>query len=174
MQSDNGSPFGSAKGQFSRMSVLLMSLGVQPVFSRPGKPQDNGRHERMHRDLKADILRHRGSTLREQQRFFDRFRRTFNNERPHESIGSDRPARRYRRSPRPFPRKPRQPDYPAHWEKRKVGRNGVVSWHQADVFVSEPFNGHTIAFEPVDVDVWRIRFHEFEIGTFNERTRTVF
>src|ERR1051326_6179960 len=73
MQSDNGPPFGSAQGRFSTMSVMLMSLGVQPVFSRPGKPQDNGRHERMHRDLKADIVLHRGSTLSEQQRFFDRF-----------------------------------------------------------------------------------------------------
>src|SRR5438128_6111863 len=73
MQSDNGPPFGTAQGRFSTMSVVLMSLGVQPVFSRPGKPQDNGRHERMHRDLKADVVRHRGLTLVEQQGFFDRF-----------------------------------------------------------------------------------------------------
>src|SRR5205814_1290693 len=62
LQRDNGPPFGTANGRFSTMSVRLMSLGVQPVFSRPGKPQDNGRHERMHRDLKADIIHHRGWT----------------------------------------------------------------------------------------------------------------
>lgn len=101
MQSDNGPPFGTAQGRFSTMSVVLMSLGVQPVFSRPGKPQDNARHERMHRDLKADIIHHRGRTLDEQQRFFNRFRRTYNVERPHEGIGQDRPARRFRPSARP-------------------------------------------------------------------------
>lgn len=173
MQSDNGTPFGTARGRFSTMSVMLMSLGVQPVFSRPGKPQDNGRHERMHRDLKADILRHRGSTLREQQSFFDRFRRTFNRERPHEALDLDRPARRFRSSPRPYPRKPRQPEYAPHWEKRKVGDNGVVSWHQTDIFVSDAFGGQTIAFEPFDLDLWRVRFYEFVIGTLDESTRRI-
>jgi transposase InsO family protein len=168
MQSDNGPPFGTAQGRFSTMSVVLMSLGVQPVFSRPGKPQDNGRHERMHRDLKADIVRHRGSTLSEQQRFFDRFRRTFNVERPHEGIGLQRPARRFQPSPRPFPRKPRQPDYAQHWEKRKVMCNGVLRWHSTDVFLSETFGGRTVAFEPIDCDLWRVWFHEFIVGTFDE------
>ena len=173
MQSDNGPPFGTAQGRFSTMSVVLMSLGVQPVFSRPGKPQDNARHERMHRDLKADIVRHRGSTLDEQQRFFNRFRRIYNVERPHEGIGQDRPARRFRPSARPFPRKPRQPDYPLHWEKRKVMCNGVLRWHSQDVFLSETFGGHTVAFEPIDCDLWRVWFHEFIVGTFDERSRKI-
>ena len=169
MQSDNGPPFGTAQGRFSTMSVVLMSLGVQPVFSRPGKPQDNGRHERMHRELKADIVRHRGSTLLEQQRFFDRFVRIYNVERPHEGIGQNRPARQFRPSPRPFPRKPRQPEYALHWEKRKVMCNGVLRWHGADVFLSETFGGHTVAFEPIDCDLWRVWFHKFIVGTFDEK-----
>ena len=169
MQSDNGPPFGTAQGRFSTMSVVLMSLGVQPVFSRPAKPQDNARHERMHRELKADIARHRGSTLPEQQRFFNRFRRIYNVERPHEGIEQDRPARRFHASPRPFPRKPRQPEYPLHWEKRKVMCNGVLRWHSRDVFLSETFGGHTVAFEPIDCDLWRVHFHEFTVGTFDEQ-----
>jgi transposase InsO family protein len=173
MQSDNGPPFGSSSGRFSTMSVTLMSLGVQPVFSRPGKPQDNGRHERMHRDLKADIVRHRGSTLREQQKFFDSFRRIYNVERPHEGIDLDRPARRFRSSPRPFPRRPPEPDYAAHWEKRRVMSNGVLRWHSKDVFLSEAFGGHTVGFEPFDCDLWRVRFHRFIIGTFDERTSRI-
>jgi transposase InsO family protein len=173
MQSDNGPPFGTGQGRFSTMSVVLMSLGVQPVFSRPGKPQDNARHERMHRDLKADIIRYRGSTLREQQRFFDRFRRTYNVERPHEGIGQDRPARRFRASLRPFPRKPRQPEYPQHWEKRKVMCNGVLRWHSQDIFLSETFDGRTVAFEPIDNDLWRVRFYEFIVGTFDEKRRNI-
>lgn len=173
MQSDNGPPFGTAQGRFSTMSVVLMSLGVQPVFSRPGKPQDNGRHERMHRDLKADIVRHRGSTLLEQQRFFDRFVRIYNVERPHEGIGQNRPARQFRPSPRPFPRKPRQPEYALHWETRKVMCNGVLRWHGADVFLSETFGGHTVAFEPIDCDLWRVWFYEFIVGTFDEQSARI-
>jgi len=173
MQSDNGPPFGTANGRFSTMSVRLMSVGVQPVFSRPGKPQDNGRHERMHRDLKADILHHRGSTLGEQQKFFDRFRRIYNRERPHEGIGQERPARRFRPSPRTYPRKPRAPEYATQLEKRKVMSNGVLRWHQTEVFLSETFGGHTVAFEPFEVDLWRVRFYEFVIGTFDESTRTI-
>jgi len=173
MQSDNGPPFGSAQGRFSTMSVMLMSLGVQPVFSRPGRPQDNGRHERMHRDLKADITQHRGSTLLEQQRFFDRFRRVYNVERPHEGIGQQRPARRFRPSTRPFPRKPRTPEYPLHWEKRRVMCNGVLRWHSNDIFLSEPFGGHTVAFEPIDCDLWLVWFHEFIVGTFDEKKKRI-
>jgi len=173
MQSDNGPPFGTTSGRFSRLSVKLMSLGVQPVFSRPGKPQDNGRHERMHRDLKADIVRHRAATMVEQQKFFDRFRRIYNVERPHEGIGQDRPARRFRASPRPFPDKLRIPDYPDHWERRKVMCNGVLRWRSKDVFLSETFDGHTVAFEPFDCDLWRVHFYQFIIGTFDERSRTI-
>ena len=174
MQSDNGPPFGTANGgRFSTMSVRLMALGIQPVFSRPGKPQDNARHERMHRDLKAHIIGHRGWNERQQQKFFDQFRRIYNVERPHEGIGQDRPARWFLPSPRSYPRKPRQPEYAAHWEKRKVMINGVLRWHSADVFLSEPFGGYTVAFEPIDVDLWRVRFYEFVIGTFDERTRRI-
>jgi transposase InsO family protein len=173
MQSDNGPPFGSSQGRFSTMSVMLMSLGVQPVFSRPGKPQDNGRHERMHRDLKGDIAQHRGSTLSEQQRFFDRFRHVYNVERPHEGIGQQRPARRFRPSTRPFPRKPRAPEYPLHWEKRRVMCNGVLRWHSNDIFLSEPFGGHTVAFEPIDCDLWLVWFHEFIVGTFDEKKKRI-
>jgi transposase InsO family protein len=170
MQSDNGPPFGSSIGRFSTMSVKLMSLGIQPVFSRPGKPQDNGRHERMHRDLKIDIIRHRGRSLGEQQRFFDTFRRIYNVERPHEGIEQDRPARRFQASPRPFPQKPPEPEYADHWEKRKVMCNGVWRWQSTDVFLSEAFGGHTIGLEPIDYDLWRVHFHQFVIGTFDEST----
>lgn len=173
MQSDNGPPFGTGQGRFSSLSVILMSLGVQPVFSRPAKPQDNARHERMHRDLKADIVRRRGSGFDEQQRYFNTFRQIYNVERPHEGIGQERPARRFRASPRPFPRKPRQPDYPLHWEKRNVMSNGVLRWHSNDVFLSETFGGHTVAFEPIDADLWRVRFYEFIIGTFDEKSRKI-
>lgn len=173
MQSDNGPPFGSPHGRYSRMSVVLMTLGVQPVFSRPGKPQDNGRHERMHRDLKADVIKHRGSTLSEQQKFFDVFRQNYNVERPHEAIELDRPAHRFRPSSRPFPRRPPRPDYAEHWETRKVMSNGMLRWNSTAVFLSQAFSGHTVAFEPIDCDLWRVRFHQFIIGTFDERSKQI-
>ena len=74
MQSDNGPPFGATNGKFSRLSVELMSLDIQPVFGRPGVPQDNGKHERMHRDLKRETAIHPATTFAGQQKLFNSFR----------------------------------------------------------------------------------------------------
>jgi putative transposase len=104
MQSDNGPPFGSPNGGLSTMSVRLMMLGVLPVFGRPAHPQDNGRHERMHRDLKAQTTRPAASNLTSQQKSFDAFVDCYNTERPHEGIDMQRPANVFKPSTRPYPR----------------------------------------------------------------------
>jgi len=121
----------------------------------------------------ASRYRLTGATMFEQQKFFDRFRRIYNVKRPHEGIGQDRPARRFRASPRPYPSGPSSPQYPDHWEKRKVMCNGVLRWKSKDVFLSETFDGHTVAFEPIDYALWRVHFYHFVIGTFDERSRTI-
>lgn len=169
MQSDNGPPFGPTHGRFSTMAVRLMMLDVQPVFSRPGRPGDNGRHERMHRELSAETRRPALST-RQQQKNFDTFRKTYNEERPHEGIAMQRPARLCRPSPRPFPDRPRRPDYPAHFETRKVGRTGQISWRDHAIFISAAFAGQTIALEPSDDGIWTVHFYRFTIGKVDERT----
>lgn len=169
-QSDNGPPFGSPQGKFSSLSVKFMSLGIQPVFSRPGRPGDNGRHERMHRDLKREATRPPGRTKREQQRRLDEFRRMYNHERPHESLSGRRPVHLFKGSPRPFPRRPPKPEYAAHLEKRKVTDVGTISWRGEHVFISETLRGQTVGLELVPNALVQVHFYTFVIGTIDEET----
>jgi transposase InsO family protein len=171
MQSDNGPPFGAPSGgRFSRLSVELMSLGVQPVFSRPGVPQDNGSHERMHRDLKHDTARLPASTLSAQQTLFNTFIHKYNVERPHEGLGMKRPARVYKPSPRLFPRRRPRPEYAAHWEKRLVSSTGSIKWRTHQVFIGQGLAGHTLALELSDRDLWTVHFYRFSIGKLDDRS----
>jgi putative transposase len=170
MQSDNGAPFGPTHGRYSRMSVELMKLDVQPVFSRPGRPDDNGRHERMHRDLKDRTTRPPARSVDKQQAEFDSFRRLYNEERPHEGIDMRRPARVYVHAElRPFPRRRVPAEYPRHFEHRKVSVNGMFSWKNRQVFLSEAFAGEQIALEPTDDGIWTVHYFRFVLAKFNEK-----
>jgi putative transposase len=169
MQSDNGPPFGSPNGTLSTMSVRLMILGVLPVFGRPAHPQDNGRHERMHLDLKAETTRPPGATLTAQQRKFDAFIARYNVERPHEGIALQRPATVFRSSPRPFPTRRPKPHYPAHFETRKVALGGAIKWHNHQIFVAEPLSGQSVGIEPTDDGICTVHFYGFTIGKIDER-----
>lgn len=168
VQSDNGPPFGATNGRFSRLSVELMSLDIEPVFSRPGVPQDNGAHERMHRDLKAETTIEPARTLKGQQLMFDRFMDKYNFERPHEGIAMQRPGRIYGGSPRPFPRRSLRPEYEAHWEKRKVLPGGDIKWRQKQIFFSHALAGRTVALQATEAGLWTVHFHRFRIGKFDE------
>ena len=169
-QSDNGPPFGATNGKFSRFSVELMSLEIQPIFSRPGVPQDNGAHEQKHAVM-TPFLRDPRSPWRQQQGVFDAFQYMYNHERPHEGIGMDRPGERYSGSPRPYPRRRPVPEYELHWEKRKVQPSGEIKWRQDQIFVGHALAGRTIAFEATDVDVWTVHFHSFRIGKFDAKEK---
>lgn len=172
MQSDNGTPFGAANGQFSTMSVRLMQLDIQPIFSRPGRPQDNGRHERQHRDLKAETTRPPEASGRAQQRRFDKYRRRFNHERPHEGIGMQRPARVFAGGVRPYPSRILKPEYPGYFDPRLVNSSGYFKWKGEPIFISHAFAGQKIALEPTGDGIWTVHFRRFQIGRFNEREKT--
>lgn len=175
MQSDNGEPFGaSGFGRITTISTRLMKLGIQPVFSRPGKPQDNAAHERMHRTLKERATIPPGRDLMEQQIKFDEFRHEFNHERPHEGIGMKRPARIYRGSPRPFPRRLPTIEYDSWFEVRYVGCRGSFTWHSKEIFISQALAGERIGLVPSAYDMWDLYFGSFSLGKFNERTGRVF
>ena len=148
MQSDNGPPFGSPNGTFSAMSVRLMMLGILPVFGRPAHPQDNGRHERMHLDLKAETTRPPAANLAAQQQKFSEFVQRYNLERPHEGIDMQRPANVFKSSPRPFPRRRSKPEYPLHFETRKVSGSGSIRWQNRAIFIAHPFEGQTVGSPP--------------------------
>ena len=169
MQSDNGPPFGSPNGMFSAMSVRLMMLGILPVFGRPAHPQDNARHERMHRDLKAETTRPPAATLAAQQQKFDEFVQRYNVERPHEGIDMQRPANLFKSSPRPFPRRRPKPEYPAHFQTRKVSAGGSIRWQNHAIFIAQPFQGQTVGIEPTDEGIFTVHFYGFTIGKLDER-----
>jgi len=168
VQSDNGVPFGAhGHGRFSTLSVRLMRLGIEPIFSRPGKPQDNAAHERMHKTLK-EYVQAPSASLAHQQLAFDAFRNIFNHERPHEGIGMQRPVRLYRSSPRPFPEIAPKLEYEAWFETRLVHGNGMISWRNRSIYIGQPFAAHRLGFEPVDYALWNVHFATFVIGVLDE------
>lgn len=172
MQSDNGPPFGSPNGGLSTMSVRLMTLGVLPVFGRPAHPQDNGRHERMHLDLKAETTRPPALNQPAQQKRFDLFQMRFNVERPHEGIDMQRPANVFTPSPRPYPRRPSPPDYPAHFETRKVSANGQIKLGGHHVFIANALAGQIIGLEPVSEQLCAVHFYQFILGKLDTALNT--
>ena len=172
--SDNGVPFAAANhARLSTMSVRLMQLGVQPVFSRPGHPQDNGVHERMHRDLKASATRPPEASFKKQQDRFDIFRREYNEERPHEALEMDRPVNHHRSSPRKMSSKISKWDYPPHFEKRKVSSVGTFKWNHKPLFIGQPLRGEYIGLEPVDGRYQNIYYRNFLIGKLDEEAGQV-
>lgn len=124
IRSDNGTPFaGSGRTGLSRLSIWWIKLGIRPERIELGKPQQNGRHERMHRTLKADTAKPPASSLYAQQMRFDEFMREYNQERPHEALGQRPPVDLYEASGRRYPQKIREPQYDEGVEVRRVKAN---------------------------------------------------
>lgn len=175
IMTDNGEPFCAPQG-FARLSMLSVGwlrLGIELRQSRPGHPQDNGRHERMHKTLKAETTRPPESTMRDQQRRFDAFRVTFNHERPHESLGQRPPVSIHVDPVRKFPRRVPEPVYPGHFEVRTVGRGGEIRWRGDRFFLSQCLGGERVGLEEVDDGVWSIHFAGKLLGRFHERERVL-
>jgi hypothetical protein len=154
MRSDNGAPFASVgAGGLSRLSVWWVKLGITPARIEPGQPQQNGRHERMHRTLKAECASPPAASATAQQRRFDQFRAEFNHQRPHQALGQTAPAQHYARSARAYPARLEDPHYPADFELRRVRSNGEIKWQGALVFIGEALIGEVIGlFETDDGD----------------------
>jgi putative transposase len=130
IRSDNGVPFATnSLARLSALSAWWIRLGVMPELIQPGKPQQNGRHERMHRTLKAEATRPPAHGMRGQQRKFDHFRHEFNHERPHEALDMQTPASVYEPSNRPMPDKLPPLEYPDRYEVRLVSTNGGIRWN---------------------------------------------
>lgn len=176
IRSDNGVPFATiALARLSTLSVWWLRLGLLPDLTEPSAPPPNGRHgsrsrERMHRTLKAEATRPAAAAMAAQQRVFDRFRREYNTERPHEALGQATPASRYAPSARPSPRRLPPVAYPAHWEVRRVSRNGGVRWYDARANVSHGLAEEYVGMEEVAEGLWQVYFGPLRIGRFHERT----
>lgn len=169
LRSDNGAPFASiALGGLSQLSVWVLKLGIALERITPGHPEQNGRHERMHRTLKAHI-EPACRTLAAQQRALERFRRHYNEERPHESLGGVSPARCHRRSERSYPSRLPVPEYAAGIDVRRVRSNGHIKWHGKDVFVSEALVGEPIGLKQLDEARWQLLFCNMRLGVLDDR-----
>jgi transposase InsO family protein len=171
IRTDNGAPFASvALAGLSELSVWWIKLGIWPERIAPGKPQQNGRHERMHRTLKQETMQPPGKTLRVQQRSFDQFRQEYNHERPHEALEMKRPGDLYAPSGKPYPRVIRAPEYGADRIVRTVGSCGRIGWCGERVFITKVLGNDPIGLEGVDDGIWRIWFGHYPIGWLDERT----
>ncbi|WP_376767570.1 IS481 family transposase [Leptospira weilii] len=171
IRTDNGVPFAAGLGM-SLLSTWWIKLGILPERIRPGKPQENGRHERMHRTLKAEAVYPIRSSMKQQQKSFDRFRAEYNFERPHEALGQKTPSQLYKHSTRIFPNRIPEIRYPDHFEIRKVD-DGCFYWKNQRYFITKSLAGERIGFEPVEDGLWRIYFSFVTIGYFDERIRKV-
>ncbi|MBL8206490.1 MAG: IS481 family transposase [Blastocatellia bacterium] len=158
IRSDNGVPFAScALGRLSRLSVWWLQLGIQPDLIEPGKPQQNGQHERMHRVLKAETTEPVGAHLTDQQRLFDLFQQEYNEVRPHQGIGLQTPASLYHPSERPLPPIVPAFTYPTHFVTRLVSKNGGIRWNSQWVAVTTTCAGLHVGLEEIlhnEWDVW--------------------
>jgi putative transposase len=164
IRSDNGAPFASRSiGGLSRLSVGWIQLGIMPERIEPGHPEQNPRHERMHKTLKQATAEPPAPTMVEQQRVFDRFRADYNQHRPHEALGQTPPAHHYEPSWRPM-REPREPEYSDDFLVRRVTTNACISFQGHSLRCGEPLAGQPLGLKPTDEDEWDVHYGPLHIG----------
>jgi len=169
IRSDNGAPFASTGvGGLSRLAVRLIKAGVLPERIQPGKPQQNGCHERLHRTVAGDTASPPAATVRAQQSRFDAFRRSFNEERPHEALGLTPPADHYVASPIEYRGRLREPDYPPDLDVRRVRSNGEIKWLGKLVFMGEALIGERIGIEETEDRLFAVSYGPIQLGWLDE------
>ncbi|MGZ5968115.1 MAG: integrase core domain-containing protein [Polyangiales bacterium] len=170
IRSDNGPPF-AARGAagLSRLSVRWIRQGIRPDRIEPGHPEQNGRHERMHRTLREETVDPPEINMRRQQAAFDRFRESYNEERPHAALGQEPPARFYEPSPRKFDPDPPDPTYFDGWELRRVLRNGTIRWRGSAVFINSALADELVGLKEVGPDRWEVFFSFMTLGVIDNR-----
>lgn len=170
-RTDNGTPFASSgAAQLTRLAVWWLKLGIQLDRIDPGHPEQNGRHERFHRTLQEETTQPPATTAAQQQRRFDRMRREFNEQRPHEALGQQPPARLYVPSSRPYPARIDEPHYDGTHQVRRVKDKGQIKWGGAEVFVSEALRGELIGLTETERGDWTLRFMHLELGRIARQT----
>jgi transposase InsO family protein len=175
LRTDNGSPFASYSGLggLAQLSVWLLKLDIWPDRIAPGRPDQNGRHERMHRTLGEDAAAPPASTVIEQQVKFDGWRKDYNNYRPHEALGQRCPSEFYAPSPRAYPDRIKDWDYPADHQARRVTSKGYIKWQDREIYLSEALRGEVVALAQRDDGNWAIRFRNFDLATITADRREI-
>lgn len=171
IRSDNGTPFCStALGGLSRLSIWWMKLGIEHQRIRPGQPQENPRHERIHRTLKAEAASPPAENGPAQQVRFDDFRQEYNYERPHEALAMQTPGSLWTPSARPMPVHLPAPEYAGHMQVRRVRHGGEIRFGGGLVFVSEVLANERVALEEVEEGIWSLFFYQRLLARLDERT----
>ena len=172
IRSDNGPPFGSiGPGGLSRLSVWWLKLGIEPRYIRPSSPQDNGRHERMHRTLREQTAKPPAATKTEQQKRFDAFCRHYNEERPHEALAQTPPALLWHPSQRQLPGRLVDPWYGADHEPRRVRKLGTIKWRGEELFIGAALAGELIGLAELENGSHIVRFCTRDLGVIDRTLR---
>jgi putative transposase len=174
IRTDNGTPFASNSAFFglSKLSVWWLRLGIAIERIRPGNPQQNGRHERMHLTLKKEATRPAGKNFLQQQAKFDRFIECYNQERPHQGLGMKYPAEIYTPSPRPY-RGLGELEYPFHDRTITVTNCGRICIGRRKVNLSYVFAGQKVGIKEVADKIWLVTFMHYDLGFFDHETGRV-
>jgi transposase InsO family protein len=171
IHTDNGSPFGSVRAiqRFTQLSYWFIELGIMPVFSDPAHPEQNGRHERMHRDLKAACAKPSAYDLKAQQRSLNLFVKEYNHIRPHEALDMETPASVHSFSTRPFPERIPTFDYEPNMRVLKVTQNGAIRWKSYYwVYLTAALKGKYVGIEDLGNGIWKVFYRNVFLGFFNE------
>ena len=171
LRTDNGVPFASPHALYglSRLAVWWLRLGIALERIRPGHPEQNGRHERMHLTLKQDATKPVVANVLQQQARFDAFQTCYNRERPHQALGMKVPSELYAPSPRPYRGLP-ELDYPFHDWTATVTTCGRICYNQRKVNLSQVFAGQDVGVRQVDERIWLVTFMHFDLGYFDDET----
>ena len=174
IRSDNGVPFASPNGLFnlSKLAVWWLRLGIAIERIKPGRPTQNGRHERMHLTLKREATRPPGMNSLQQQARFDAFRQEFNTERPHQALGMKRPAEIYAASPRPYFGLP-DLTYPLHDRDVVVTACGRICMHRKKINLSTVLAGQRLGIKEVDDGIWIVSFMRYDLGFIDLEQKTL-
>lgn len=172
IHSDNGTPFAASNSIYglTRLSALWTALDIKVNRSRPGKPQDNGGHERMHGDLAKTVEYVCKGDLKEQCRALEKWRDDFNNVRPHEALGLATPAEFYKKSDRAYEGKEFELEYPVNYERRKVQQNGNIKFDNHDIMISTALRGWHIGLVQGEDGIYNVWFANMYLGRLNMET----
>jgi putative transposase len=174
MRSDNGTPFASTGlGGLSRLSVWLIKLQIIPERIELAHPEQNGRHERMHRTLKAAVCNPPRNCLANQQSAFDHFRPEYNEERPHEALDMKTPASLYQPSRRLLPKKLEPVEYDSWMAVRRVVPSGGIMWRNNYIYVSQALAGEPVGLKQITETTWELWFSSYLLGIIDKKTNKV-
>ena len=172
MRTDNGPPFGNVLNAWglTKLSVWWMSLGIKIDRIDPGHPEQNGAHERMHKDMKKELQNKIQGDLREHQKVFDKWRKEFNEVRPHEALGMKTPKELYKKSPRKYYEDEAEIVYAGRMRGRKVNDRGFFNYYNQRIFVGNPFSGYYVGVKELPGKWTEVWFDNFKLGEINPDT----